>query len=224
MTAKITPSILNSFGYYMGLPEDRCPENLSLEEYEAAARKDFLNTLLGVHDAMHPNVEKGKQFEADVKEATRTGKMLLNPKREAYSNTVNEVAEDLGPLCIWNLKVKTRIPVGKREVLLSGEIDVMSGDRLVDLKLTGSYEIGKFKDTWQHIIYPICLRDEMFIPKRFQYIITNPAGTSLWKEEYFYNDSYLRHLEVGITGFLDWLRNDPELNDAYWDVFCKEVK
>ena len=222
-TAKITPSLLNSFTYFMALPEDYKPRDLSMEEYQEKARKDFLDTLTGAERTMHQNVQKGIQFEEDVRNRILTGVPYENKRRAAYSETVNAVADLLGPFTIWNKYFQHRIKVGKREVMLSGEVDAISGDTMWDLKLTGSYALGKFVPTWQHIIYPICMRSDLYKPTKFSYVITNPSGSSWWREDYFYHEGFNRHLEDGITGFLSWLKNDPELEAAYWDEFCKGV-
>lgn len=221
-TAKITPSILNSFAYYMSVNEDYKPEALSMEEYMENARQKFLATLRGEKGDLHRNVQKGIDFEADVRSMCHVGQMITEKPKEPYRETVESFAKLIGPLSRWNVKVKKRMTMRTgREVLLSGEIDVISGNWMYDLKLTGKFDWAKFIKTWQHVFYMVAMADEMYTPENFAYLITNPGGTSVTREDYSYSPGMKIHLEDGISAFLGWLPNDPEIEEAYWNVFCK---
>lgn len=63
------------------------------------------------------------------------------------------------------------------DVLLYGYIDELLPMSVHDIKTTGSYYVGKFKDHWQHMIYPYCLMQNGNDVRSFEYNITDFKST-----------------------------------------------
>ena len=49
------------------------------------------------------------------------------------------------------------LPTKYGDVKLYGYLDELMPTSVHDIKSTGGYSVGKFKDHWQHIVYPYCL-------------------------------------------------------------------
>lgn len=56
-------------------------------------------------------------------------------------------------------------------VLVYGVIDELMPTSVHDIKTTGSYAVGKFKDHWQHVVYPYCLMQNGNDVRTFEYNI-----------------------------------------------------
>ena len=63
------------------------------------------------------------------------------------------------------------------DVLVYGVIDEVMPMSVHDIKTTGSYDVGKFKDHWQHIVYPYCLMQNGSDVRLFEYNITDFKNT-----------------------------------------------
>lgn len=63
------------------------------------------------------------------------------------------------------------------EILVYGVIDELMPLSVHDIKTTGNYYVGKFKDHWQHIVYPYCLMQNGSDVRLFEYNITDFKNT-----------------------------------------------
>ena len=59
--------------------------------------------------------------------------------------------------CVPQAFVKATISVPQGVVTLYGYADYVRDGDIVDLKTTSSYDVGKYRDHWQHLVYPYCL-------------------------------------------------------------------
>lgn len=75
------------------------------------------------------------------------------------------------------------------DVLLYGYIDELMSLSCHDIKTTGKYKVGKFRNNWQHIVYPYCLTQSGNEINEFEYDVA-VLGTgnyySTFKENYHY--------------------------------------
>lgn len=69
--------------------------------------------------------------------------------------------------------VQAMLPTCFGNVLLYGYIDELMPMSVHDIKTTGSYYVGKFKDHWQHMVYPYCLMQNGSDVRLFEYNITD---------------------------------------------------
>lgn len=74
-------------------------------------------------------------------------------------------------------RVEAILPTCFGDVLLYGYIDELMPMSVHDIKTTGSYYVGKFKDHWQHMVYPYCLMQNGSDVRLFEYNITDFKST-----------------------------------------------
>lgn len=74
-------------------------------------------------------------------------------------------------------RVEAVLPTCFGNVLLYGYIDELMPMSVHDIKTTGSYFVGKFKDHWQHMVYPYCLMQNGNDVRLFEYNITDFKST-----------------------------------------------
>lgn len=70
-------------------------------------------------------------------------------------------------------RVSALLPTCLGTVEVYGVIDELMPTSVHDIKTTGSYFVGKFKDHWQHIVYPYCLMQGGSDIRLFEYNITD---------------------------------------------------
>ena len=99
-------------------------------------------------------IKKGEQMLQDEFKRLKLDENLLQPKR----------VEAILPTCFG-------------DVLLYGYIDELMPMSVHDIKTTGSYYVGKFKDHWQHMVYPYCLMQNGSDVRLFEYNITDFKST-----------------------------------------------
>lgn len=79
-------------------------------------------------------------------------------------------------------KASTQIQTKFGIVEIYGYIDYLLLDKAIDLKCTGSFEIGKYKNSMQRHVYPICLADEGIEVDEFEFLVTDYK--SIFREGY----------------------------------------
>ena len=193
----ITTSLLNSYQYYIQ-DEFKSP---------ADSRADFLKTLS--RERFEPNkaMQKGIDFENDIK-AKCDGYILLdgeeNPDYETVCGEITEIVKG----GLWQQTCKKELKIGNQEFLLYGRMDVVKRDTIYDIKFTSNYELGKFYNSSQHLIYLYCLG----LPK-FQYLISD--GKEYWTEDYHNHEEIEDELKGMISDFMSYLENDKEAKEMF---------
>lgn len=207
----ITPSLLNSYAYYIR-DEWKSPED---------SRADFLKTLS--REKFEPNeaMQKGIDFENDVQnycvDKFEPTNRIITHIDNGEQEEINEW--DFYSVCvitcgrivkdgIWQQPVKKEIKVGNQEFLLYGRTDVIKRDTIYDIKFTSNYELGKFLDSSQHLIYLYCSD----LPN-FSYLISD--GKDWWKEDYFNHTGVESEIKSKISEFLDYLETDKEAKEMF---------
>ena len=95
-------------------------------------------------------------------------------------------------------------------VKLYGYLDELMPTCIHDIKTTSRYEAYKFRDHWQHIVYPFCLRQEGNDVSRFEYDFVKwgkDMTYEFYTEVYNYNEDVdkprlISHCE-GLIEFLE---------------------
>lgn len=95
-------------------------------------------------------------------------------------------------------------------VMLYGYIDELMPFFVADIKTTSKYNAFKYKDGWQHIVYPYCLKSMNIHIDTFEYRITD--FKSVWSEVYNFNPltdipKLINHCEL----FIEFLEQNKEL-------------
>lgn len=218
----ITPSLLNSYAYYIQ-DEWKSPED---------SRADFLRTLS--REKFEPNeaMQRGIDFENDILDACNNnlvanyskieprfvelvlenGVVLTRNMKERtimqqYVDCVENVANVVkGGL--WQEPVKKELKIGNQEFLLYGRTDVIKRDTIYDIKFTSKYELGKFLDSSQHLIYLYCSD----LPN-FSYLISD--GKDWWREDYHNHAGVEGEIKSKVSEFLDYLEGDKEAKEMF---------
>lgn len=88
-------------------------------------------------------------------------------------------------------RVEAILPTAYGNVLVYGLIDYLMPTMVNDLKTTGSYTVGKFKDHHQHLVYPYVLMQNGSDVRTFEYNIVefNKGGyvVDTYTETYVFN-------------------------------------
>jgi hypothetical protein len=193
----ITPTLINSYQYYIN-DEFKSP---------ADSRTDFLKTLSREKFEANESIKKGIQLEDDIMRSTKGwDPMILGD--EDYLKCVQAISNVLIPNCLWQQSVKKEIKVGNQEFLLYGRIDVIKKNTIYDIKYTSNYELGKFLDSSQHLIYLYCTG----LPK-FQYLISD--GKDYWIEDYYNHANIENEIKSKISDLLGYLENDMEAKKLF---------
>jgi len=187
----LTPSLLNSYAYYIQ-DEYKSPQE---------SRADFLKTLS--REKFKPNeaMKKGNAFENEV-----FGYCSLDKELPIVS-PMTEIG-DIVKGGLWEQSVKKEIKVGNQEFLLYGRTDVIKRNTIYDIKFTGNYELGKFLDSSQHLIYLYCTG----LPN-FSYLISD--GKDWWREDYHNHDQVEDQIKSKIADFMSYLDNDLEAKEMF---------
>ena len=193
----ITPSLLNSYQYYIK-DEFKSP---------AESRADFLKTLSRERFEHNEAMQRGIDFEDDIK-AKCDGYILLdgeeNPNYETVCGEITRIVTG----GLWQQTCKKDLQIGNQEFLLYGRMDVIKKDTVYDIKYTRNYELGKFLDSAQHLIYLYCTG----LPK-FQYLISD--GEDYWIEDYHNHINIENEIKSKISDFLSYLENDKEAKELF---------
>jgi len=165
------------------------------------SRADFLKTLS--RERFEPNeaMQKGIDFEKAVELTTKFERII----ESQYDSIVCDLA-DIVKGGLWQQSVKKEITVGNQEFLLYGRTDVIKRDTVYDIKFTGNYELGKFLDSSQHLIYLYCSG----LPN-FSYLISD--GKDWWKEDYHNHEGVEDQIKSKIADFMSYLENDLEAKE-----------
>jgi hypothetical protein len=199
----ITPTLINSYQYYIN-DEFKSP---------ADSRADFLKTLS--REKFEPNqaMQKGIDFEnAICRVSEHLAKWECEPDcipalEFCNYQIIKELAEKV---CygLWQQSVKKEINVGNQEFLLYGRTDVIKRDTIYDIKFTSNYELGKFLDSSQHLIYLYCSG----LPN-FSYLVSD--GKDWWREDYHNHEKVEDQIKSKIADFMSYLENDLEAKEVF---------
>lgn len=117
----------------------------------------------------------------------------------------------------YQVKLSKNITTKTGTYVLYGRLDCLKAGTIYDYKYTGSYDVGKFYDSYQHPIYfEICPEAD-----KFEYLISNnyrdgKEDFNLYHEIYYREDAKV-DLEQEIDNFIEWLKT----NNLY-NLFCEK--
>ena len=200
----ITPTLINSYQYYIN-DEFKSP---------ADSRADFFKTLS--RERFEPNeaMQKGIELEDTIREISSSDFTYRSFCDSLPENVIEQ--QDLTMLHLvdivkgglWQQTCKKDLQIGNKEFLLYGKMDVVKRDTIYDIKYTKNYELGKFLDSAQHLIYLYCTG----LPK-FQYLISD--GEDYWIEDYHNHINIENEIKSKISDFLGYLENDKEAKELF---------
>lgn len=106
---------------------------------------------------------------------------------------------------------QTIIRCNGNDVLVYGYIDYVLANKVIDLKTTSTYELGKYKDSMQMHLYPIALfNEENIVTDEFEFLVTD--FKEIYSETYPINliDSNAK-LAVVCTSLIEFLNAKSDL-------------
>lgn len=94
------------------------------------------------------------------------------------------------------------------DVELYGYADYIIADTIVDLKTTSEYTVGKYRENWQHRIYPLLAVSSGMMERvyQFQYLVVEMKGTKQPFDGKIYTEDYngpLFKAEAELRAFLE---------------------
>lgn len=105
---------------------------------------------------------------------------------------------------IWQQKLcKT---VG--DYVLYGKADVIRGDTIYDIKRVNSYDLNKYQNSIQHLLYMECSGIE-----NFKYVVS--TGKEVFIEYYHKDADNLEKLLSRINEMIGFIRQTPKFNAAF---------
>jgi hypothetical protein len=194
-TYLITPTLIQSWQYWFNYDG----------ENEESVHSSFLNTLQRIKTQTTCAMQNGIDFEEKIMSIAESS---ILTDCEINLSPHNEIAKIVkGGL--FQVPLKKQIDFDDFNILLYGRADVIKFDTVFDIKFTSKYELGKFSNSVQHLLYMFCSELE-----KFSYLISD--GESYWKEDYFINSNNVRSQLISkINDFIIWIFN----NEKYCNIF-----
>jgi hypothetical protein len=208
---KFYATLLDSYRWYLKSESDDCLQELI----------NKINRVPFVSEA----AEKGTAFNALIDSVLigydKFGEQITRfDSFEFNTNLVKEIAESLTG-AVPQYRTSGLIMTSKGLVEIYGNIDYIIRDKSIDLKCTGSYDLGKFKDSMQRHVYPVCLSQEGIIVDEFEFLVTDYRG--IFRENYRVNlEESEREIISVCESFIDFLEiKKSEITDK--KVFAQDV-
>lgn len=151
--------------------------SLTLEEYEAKAFQDLIDKINRVpKDLIKADIgtvfnelvdclilgQKSPEMEVEKLHDDAGNVVSLrahyNGRSFVYPLDFVRLFADSYKGAIPQMLVEGILPTRRGNVRLYGYLDELMPLSVHDIKTTGSYEVGKFKDHSQHLVYPYCLK------------------------------------------------------------------
>lgn len=236
------PSLLDSFQNYLD-SEKNWEEfyggseepSISLDDYNKQAEQELIDRINRVPFESEA-ADRGTAFNEVIdclilgRQSEREGMAIRSCKKEDKI-----IAEYKGaeyhfslPLCTTLAKVYAgSIPQYKccgvidtkyGNVTLYGFLDELLPTRIVDLKTTTNYSAFKFRNHWQHIVYPYCLSCEGVEVYDFDYDVIKFSSKKITETAYtYYKEHYsfdktrdAARLRLHIESFIEFINAHKE--------------
>lgn len=206
----ITPSLLQSFQYFIDYDEDEAcakysqGDTIAKVKTNAQIRTEFLQTLSREKFSPNEAMQAGIEFEDRIK-ALCDG-AINSSIGWKYDDAAKEIAGTVWNGA-WQEKCSREIELNNENYLLYGKMDVVKRDWIYDIKFvtkTSNYEVGKFLNSVQHRIYLFCTGFS-----KFAYLVSD--GKQVWREEYRANSDDESFIKNKISEFRNYLKNDSEM-------------
>lgn len=119
----------------------------------------------------------------------------------------------------YQVKLSKIIETNTGKYVLYGRLDCLKAGKIFDYKYTGSYDVGKFFNNYQTLVYfELCPE-----AKEFEYLICNNYSDKKTLEELnIYHEVYQRediknNIKIEIDDFISWLKE----NNLY-ELYCQK--
>jgi hypothetical protein len=181
----VTQSLLSSWKYQFDC-RDGCEEQ---------ARQDFMDTLNRIDKPETEAMAAGKEFENVVTDILNG--QTIQAHDEAYVKCAGRAATYLTGAQL-QVKGYKDIWIDGLPFLLYGRLDGLKAGVIYDIKFSGSYEVGKYYDSYQHPMY----FELVPAAEAFVYLVSD--GRRVWTERYYRGEG--ADIYKALNSFLAWLR------------------
>lgn len=164
----IYPSLLDSYCYMQSLDDETAREAKKRElidklnrvpqpPTEAASRGTALNEIIDSLIMNRPVKEGMTAYRSLANGNYPVWVSVLDGFSFTYDGVLVDQLHEEFYDCLPQVFTKAEIEVPQGVVTLYGYADYVRDNTVIDLKTTSSYDVGKFRDHWQHLVYPYCL-------------------------------------------------------------------
>ena len=205
------------------------------EEFHELKFMDLIDAINRVEGEVNEAADRGTCFNEVVdciilNRPTQREDMTITSDKE--NNVVRATLHGFSfefplDLCMrWAKKYKGAIPQHRCEAMIDtpygtvklyGYIDELMPFSIHDIKTTGSYNFGKFRDNWQHRVYPYCMAESGMKVESFQYDILEIGKDGKFDdycEFYGYrHESVKDQLYWVLVDFISFLKDNDRLID-----------
>ncbi len=149
---------------------------------------------------------------ADIEETNKIKNLLVKYKNHTFKfpySITKKIAKYLKG-ALTQQRVEAILPTQYGNVNLYGYIDQLMPFKVVDLKTTRNYKAFKYRNNWQHKVYPYCLIQNGTEITQFEYVITD--FKKVYTEIYNYDtEKDLMALKNHCEQFIEFLNEHKEL-------------
>ncbi len=199
-------TLLDAFQRYLdaeSIYEKYFNEKMSFAEYEAQAKQELIDKINRVPFDSEA-ADKGTAFNELVDVLAHriiSDKITFTEEKGIYTvkhkdrifNFDKAICETVSK------KIQGAIPqyfcsadlnVGDNIVNLYGYIDEVKEFTIIDIKTTAKYQAFKFRNNWQHVVYPFCLSKSGINIETFVYLVVEMSGKNVNIHEEIYNYNF----------------------------------
>lgn len=188
----LTPSLYDAYFYY--------------SRFDFKTKEEFVDNLKRVRGDLPEAARKGIEFEDRILAYTK-GEIKIEDIKPGYDDCVKEIG-DIVQGGLWQETASKEIQIGGMTFVLYGRLDVVKRDWIYDIKFTGKYDIGKFREKIQHLVYMYLL--DM---KKFGYLISDLKD--VYREDYFWEADSKSILFGELRDMMSFIMNDREFRELY---------
>jgi hypothetical protein len=181
------------------------------EDSEAADKGTAFN------EAVDCLIAGRKSEKMDLKSIRETGLITADYNKRQFIFPIALVREvaDYFKGAFSQIFTEAILPTKYGPVLLYGYIDELLASSIHDIKTTGKYSAGKYRNNWQHVVYPYCLNYNGNEVIDFEYnIVLLGTGTSYTTYTEYYRFDATKdttRLQLFIERFIEFLEVNRDL-------------
>jgi hypothetical protein len=163
-TYKFYPSLLDAYKWYQASESDEAEKEFLDKINRIPFQSDLADKGTWFNDLIDLGLKGEEKHDLNYLTgcAAHIVKSLYGSAKQVYTSTIIEVDGQL--------------------VELYGYMDYVNRDRVIDLKTTKAYELGKYKDSLQLHFYPVSLIDGGNEINEFEFLVTD--FTNVFSEVY----------------------------------------
>lgn len=170
--------------------ENRKSESMQIE----SVKQKFVNTICNKpfgFNCRNTHCENCSFYKEEEREKVISIKAIYNNREFVFPISLCREFADYFKGALTQQRVEAILPTAYGNVLVYGLIDELMPTSVHDIKTTGSYTVGKFKDHHQHLVYPYALMQNGSDVRTFEYNIVefNKGGyvVDTYTETYVFN-------------------------------------